>query len=326
MPTSQQAARFEPGFGQRALLTVDTEEEFDWDEDFSRDSYSLEHVKYLARFQEFCEGLAITPVYLVDWPIANYSYAIEILGDAVKRGKAEIGIQLHPWVNPPHEEVVSHFTSYAGNLPPALEREKFARLHEVIVKNFGTSPQIYRAGRYGLGPQTAQLLKDFAVPIDSSVRSGFDYRQGHGPNYSCHPITPYWVDEERHLMELPLTTVYWGMLRRQGSWLHPKMCKIPRLGGAMARLGLLEKISLTPEGVSVDEALRGIDMALDDQLDVLVLSFHSPSLMPGHTPYIRSESDLDDFYEWWRTIYAYLDQRGVKPVSVAELMQATVLD
>ena len=268
--------------------------------------------------------MGVTPVYLIDWPIANDPYAIEILSDAAKRGAAEIGMQLHPWVNPPHKEQVSAFTSYAGNLPVELEREKFARLHDLIAENFGLAPMIYRAGRYGLGSGTLDLLKDYGVAIDSSVRTGFDYRKGHGPNYMSHPLAPYWLDQENQLLELPLTSVYWGMLRRQGRWIYPVTCKIPRMGGALARLGLLERISLTPEGVSIEEALRGIDMALDDGLPLLVLSFHSPSLMPGQTPYVRNERDLDAFYDWWRAIYAYLGDRGVKPTNVAQLMSSIV--
>ncbi len=83
------------------------------------------------------------------------------------------------------------------------------------------------------------------------------------------------------MLELPLTTVFWGMLRRQGDWLYPLMWRMPAMRGVLARLGLLERIPLTPEGVSVEEAIRGIDIALDDGLPLLNFSFHSPSLRPG---------------------------------------------
>jgi hypothetical protein len=90
--------------------------------------------------------------------------------------------------------------------------------------------------------------------------------------------------------------------------------------GLFSRIGLLERISLTPEGVTAEEALRGIDMALDDGLPLLVLSFHSPSLAPGHTPYVRTEADLARLYDWFRRVYMYLEMRGVAPTSVAEIM------
>jgi len=319
-------ARFAPGWGQRSLLTVDTEEEFDWTAPFTPTEHRLDHVGRLAKFQLFCEGIGAQPVYLIDWPVATSPQAIEILGGALKSGKAEIGIQLHPWVNPPHDEQVNSYNSYAGNLPPALEREKFLRLRDLIAANFGTDPVIYRAGRYGLGPASVGMLREAGIAIDTSVRSNFDYSPDHGPDYRRKPLAPYWLDEPRGVLELPLTTVFWGVLRKQGDLLQPIIERYPRFGayfgGILARLSLLERIALTPEGVSAEEALRGIDIALDDGLPLLVLSFHSPSLLPGNTPYVRTEEDLDRLYDWWRTIYAYLDQRGVQPTSVAEIIKS----
>lgn len=321
-PRPGSKASFAPGFGQRVLLTVDTEEEFDWDGPFTRTEHGLRHVGRLAEFQTFCEQLGVVPVYLVDWPIATSAEAIDAIGPAIRAGRAEVGIQLHPWVNPPHEEEISARNSYSGNLPPELERAKFLMLREAIERAFGTAPAIYRAGRYGLGPATAEMLIDADVAIDTSVRTNFDYRDGHGPDYRGHPLEPYWVDGERLLLELPLTTVWWGMLRRQGRWVHPLTEKMPKLAGLFSRLGLLERIALTPEGVTAQEALRGIDIAIDDGLPLIVLSFHSPSLAPGHTPYVSTPEDLDRLYAWFRGIYAYLDRRGVRPTTVAEIMQA----
>jgi len=83
-----------------------------------------------------------------------------------------------------------------------------------------------------------------------------------------------------------------------------------------------EVACLTPEGVSVDEAIRGIDIALDDELPVLVFSFHSPSLGAGHTPYVRDADDLEALYDWWQRVFAYLELRRVPPTTVAEIMRA----
>jgi hypothetical protein len=304
------------------LLTVDTEEEFDWNGPFRAEGYGLSHVRSIAGFQEFCEGIGVSPVYLVDWPIANDPLAREIIGEAVGAGKAEVGVQLHPWVNPPHHEEVNTYNSFAGNLQEELEASKFRRLRDAIEAGFGAAPRIYRAGRYGLGPHTARLLSESGIAIDSSVRARYDYSEGHGPDYSRHPVTPYWTDPERKLLELPLTTVFWGLLRRQGQRLFPLTAKFPLLGGLLSRLGLLERIGLTPEGVSEEEALRAIDIALDDELPVLVLSFHSPSLAAGLTPYVRSEEDLDALYDWLRTVFAYLGSRGVRPTTIEEIMLA----
>lgn len=315
-------AKFAPGFGPRVLLTVDTEEEFNWRGEFSKSGYGLDHVTRLAKFQEFCENLGVVPVYLVDWPIATSQQAIEILRPAAAAGKAEIGVQLHPWVNPPHTEEVNDRNSFAGNLPYELERAKLLRLRDEIERAFGVNPLIYRAGRYGTGPRTAEILREAGIAIDTSVRSNFDYSAQDGPDYSAHPLVPYWVGSDRALLELPVTTVFWGMLRRQGPLIHRLARSQPKVRGLLTRLSLLEKIALTPEGVTLEEALRGIDIAIDDGLPVILLSFHSPSLAPGHTPYVRTEADLDRFYDWLRGVYAYLRQRGVAPITVSAIMDA----
>ncbi|MGI9375241.1 MAG: polysaccharide deacetylase family protein [Tsuneonella suprasediminis] len=325
VPPDGRQADFGPDFGQRSLLTVDTEEEFDWDAPFTRDRHSLNHVPDIAHFQQFCEKRGVVPLYLVDWPIVQSPAAVEILGSAVRNGQAEVGIHLHPWVNPSFEEEVNARNSYAGNLPPQLEREKFLLLRDAIAEKFGSEPLIYRAGRYGAGAATADLLRETGILIDTSVRANFDYRADDGPNYANHPLSPYWMDSERRLLELPLTTVYWGLLRKQGRALNPILDRIPHGRGVFSRLNLLEKIALTPEGVSVEEALRGIDIAIDDGLPLLVMSFHSPSLAIGHTPYVRNQADREKFYEWLDRVYAYLANRKVLPTSVAQIVQAVGL-
>lgn len=325
-PQSGQSAQFPADFGQKVLLTVDTEEEFDWDAPFQRTGYGLEHTRELARFQGFCEEIGAKPVYLVDWPITEAPDAIDVIGDAVSRGAAELGMQLHSWVNPPFDEQLNERNSFAGNLPPDLEAAKFHSLRDRIESVFGAAPQIYRAGRYGAGPNTARILSEAGVAIDTSVRPLFDYSAQGGPDYSAHPAQPYWTGERRDVLELPITSVFWGVLRQQGSLLHRLQRHVPTFFAAFSRFRLLERIALTPEGVTIEEAIRGIDIALDDGLPVLVLSLHSPSLAPGFTPYALDQEGVEAIYAWLRAIYAYLDQRGVASVTIDEILKAARSD
>ncbi len=321
-PSSASLAQFSEGFGQRVLLTVDTEEEFDWNAPFQRSGYGVDHVGELARFQAFCEEIGAHPVYLVDWPITQTPRAIEIIGAAAQRGAAELGVQLHPWVSPPFEEELSEANSFPGNLPRELEAAKFEALRTAVEDAFGTTPIIYRAGRYGVGSATASMLSDGGIAIDSSVRSLFDYSAADGPDFSDYPSVPYWLDDDRTLLELPLTTIYWGILRKQGKRLHRLQRHTPRFFAAFSRLRLLERVPLTPEGVTIEEAIRGIDIALDDELPVLVLSLHSPSLAPGFTPYVQDAEGVEAIYAWLRAIYAYLQQRSVRSARLPEILDA----
>ncbi|MDE2569867.1 MAG: polysaccharide deacetylase family protein [Sphingomonadales bacterium] len=322
VPADRDRVAFAPGFGQRFIVTVDTEEEFDWGKPLHRTEHELGHVPRIAKFQEFCEGHGVVPLYLIDYPVATDPVAAEILREPVAAGRAEVGVQLHPWVSPPFEEEVCEFNSFSGNLPEALERAKFHKLRDAIEEAFGATPLVYRAGRYGVGPRSAGILRECGIAIDTSVRAQFNYSGGGGPDFTHHPLAPYWIDRDAGLMEMPLTTVFWGPLRRQGRALYPRLWRAPRLRGLLSRLGLLERIALTPEGISADEAIKAIDIAIDDALPLLVFSFHSPSLDIGHTPYVKTADDLEQFYDWWRRAFAYLEQRSVHPASVREIIAA----
>ena len=321
-PPRSALASFDPAFGTRFLLTVDTEEEFDWSKPLAREGHGLDHVHRIEKFQKFCEGESVVPVYLIDWPIAQLKLAAEILRGPLREGKAEVGVQLRPWVNPPFDAESTPHNSFAGDLPQELERAKFTQLRDAIEENFEVAPAIYRAGRYGVGPNSAETLAEGGMAIDTSVRANFDYSAGGGPDFSHHPLAPYWLDDAKRLLELPLTTVYWDMLRRQGPWIYPALSQLGAMRAVLSRLGLLERIPLTPVGVTADEAICGIDMALDDGLPLLVLSFHSPSLRTGHTPNVRSDDDVDNLYDWLRRVFAYLEMRRVKPATVREIMAA----
>ncbi|MEO1487910.1 MAG: polysaccharide deacetylase family protein [Pseudomonadota bacterium] len=321
-PDLAQRAGFAEGFGKRAFLTVDVEEEFDWSAPFSREGHTLSTISHLERFQRFCEEIGAHPVYLLDWPVAGDPRAIEIIGDALSRGRADIGAQLHAWVNPPFCEDLSNKNSFAGNLPPELERAKFVALRDHIAAVFGRKPLIFRSGRYGLGPNTAAMLREEGVRIDTSVRSLFDYSAQDGPDFSDFPAHPYWLDPDRSLLELPLTSLYWGPLRHQGRHVHRLQRFIPNFFAGFSRFGLLERLALTPEGVTAEEAIRCVDQALSDGLEMMVLSFHSPSLAPGFTPYCASEADVEALYDWFARIYGHFDKRGVQSARLCDVLQA----
>lgn len=308
----------------RFWVTIDTEEDFDWAAPFARTGYGLASVPALAECQAYFERAAVRPIYLVDWPIVADDRAVAILGDAQDGGRCEIGAQLHPWVNPPHDEDVNESNSYTGNLPTELQRAKMTALRDAIQGRFGIAPIVYRAGRYGLGPDSAAMLAELGFRCDTSVRSGFDYRAGHGPDYRAAPLQPWWVRTgQGAMLEIPVTTVFGGLLGAAGPGVYHRVARNgTHAGAALARLGLVERIALTPEGIPAERACRAIDIAVEARLPVLNFSFHSPSLQPGNTPYVRTSADLDLFYRWWDVVLDHLARRGVEATTAAEILAA----
>jgi hypothetical protein len=306
----------------RFVLTVDTEEEFDWTKPFSREGHSTAHLKAIPRFQDMCAESGVRPCYLIDYPITQDAYGADLLSSYAHAGQAEIGVQLHPWVSPPFDEVVSAHNSYACNLPPELERAKLTYLHAAIVSETGVRPDVYRAGRYGAGVNTPQILKDLGISIDSSVRARFDYSSQGGPNYAQHPLNPYWIERDQ-LLELPLTTVFAGAMRSAGNVVFGEWFGSQAARSVLARSNMLERIALTPEGIPLEKALEGIDLALKEGVQVINLSFHSPSLAVGHTPYVRTAEQLDGLYKWFAGVFDHLQQSGVRPTTMDEIKAAS---
>ena len=308
-------------FGRRFAVFVDTEEEFDWSQPPTRDQHGTRAAESLPKAHKRLRAAGVSPVYLVDYPIASDRRCVATLRDYLERGECTIGSQLHPWVNPPFEEALTRANSFAGNLPPVLERAKLLHLTETIENNFGRRPTVYRAGRYGVGPDTARLLIEAGYEADVSVRALHDYSDEGGPNFSRFEPRPFRVGGGA-LLEVPLTAAYTGLLRRAGGWLYPAAARLPRAHGLLARAGLLNRVALTPEGMPLREVLGAVERLLDDGLMLFSISFHSPSVEPGHTPYVRDEADLAEFYAWWDGIFDLFARRGVESASMDDILAA----
>jgi hypothetical protein len=311
---------FSDAFGVRMAVFIDTEEEFDWDDDFSRHEHAVSSVPALRDGQKMFDGAGLTPCYLVDTPILQSATAVDILGLAAQEGRCDIGAHLHPWVTPPFDEVVSRRNSYAGNLPQAMERMKIRHVRDLILQRLDHNPRVYRAGRYGIGPNTLAILHDEGFACDTSVRPYFDYRDDGGPDFRWSGLNPSWVGPDETLIELPLTSIFVGRLGRLGKRFYGWSGATPSVRSLAARSNLIERIPLTPEGIPADKACRAIDVACDMGVRLLNFSFHSPSLAIGHTPYVRDAADLAAFYRWWDIVFAHCHRRGIQPASVDDIL------
>lgn len=321
-PLPQDRITLDPAFGTRFMLFVDTEEEFDWNAPFSRTGHGVTALPGMARGQAYFAAAGVKPIYVTDYPVIDCEAASAMMAQWVSDGTADIGAHLHPWVNPPHVEDVSAANSYVGFLPEAVERAKLEALCRRIEERFGQRPIAYRAGRYGVGPNSARSLSDAGFRLDSSVRSRFDYSHQHGPDFCGLPQTPYWAGPDRTLVELPLSTAFVGLLRGAGERLYRAAQSMGPLAGALSRARMLSRVPLTPEGISATEAIAAIDALIEEGVPVLNFSFHSPTLEPGHTPYVRDEADRTAFYGWWDAVLAHLAKRGVRAASLDQFLNA----
>jgi hypothetical protein len=283
------------------VVVVDTEEEFDWRQPLSGDNTSVSTVRHQLRAHRIFDTYGIKPTYVIDYPVATREEASRPLRELLEDGRCDVGAHLHPWVNPPFDEEVSVVNSYAGNLPRELEFEKLRWLTEAIADNFGVRPTVYKAGRYGVGPATSEILTALDYQIDTSVVPYTDMRRDHGPDFRHCAAKPYWFGPERNLLEVPETAGFSGRLAGCGWTLHQalrsQVGKTLHLPGLFSRLLLFERAKLTPEGVSHAEQRRLTERFIKSGHRVFTVSYHSPSLAPGHTPYVRDRSELTAFLD-----------------------------
>ena len=323
-----------PEWAPRLLVVIDTEEEFDWGAEFSRSNTSVRSMREIGRVQRLFDEYRITPTYVVDFPIVSQADGYRPLQEIHASGRCLIGAHLHPWVNPPFEESVNRTNSFPGNLPRALEAEKLKVLGEMISDRFGSKPIVYKAGRYGLGGHTLCTLAEQGYEFDCSVCPYLDSSHEGGPNYADWSSSPSWVGNDRQLLELPFTGGYAGHARRWGSIIHERASRPPlshfRAVGILARLDLVDKIYLSPEGFTTDEMIKLVQALYKDGLRVFTFAFHSPSVEPGHTPYVRTGEDLNEFLarcsEFFEFFMSKMGGVATTPLQIREeLVQAQKL-
>ena len=306
-------------FSFRFAVFIDVEEEFDWRRPPDRSARSTRAMTAFPSMHRRLVERGVAPICMIDYPIATDPASIDLLSCVAEDPRSAIGTQLHPWVNPPYAIESAPGDSFAGNLPIALEEAKLRLLTDTIESGFRTRPLIYRAGRYGIGPNTPMLLANLGYRIDSSVRARYDYRADGGPDFRDHDAH---ARQSGPIVELPLTTMFVGHAGAQGPALYNGSGRFLR--SFMARTGLLERIALTPEGMPIDRAIAAVDAALAEDVRLLIFSFHSPSLQPGNTPYVRTTGDLQRFHYWWTQMLDALERRGIRNASLNEIL--TTLD
>ena len=299
--------RWPDDFGRRFAIMVDTEEEFDWSRPPSREERSVAAIAALpsAHHRFAARGIAMT--YLIDHPVAADARARDTIAPLLVAGST-VGAQLHPWVN--HRSSSRRCPGQLrGNLATGVEAASWiacsTRSSRVRRRAADLSRGALRVGsrhaRAAGGTRHRDRHVDArAVRLHRRRRRRFQ-RDRRGAVWLAPGVA-----------ELPLSTISPGdgAGRKLASPAVGARCARTRV---MARAGLLSRVPLTPEGVPLREALEAVRRAIDDDVRLLNFSFHSPSLVPGHTPYVRDARDLAAFYHWWDAVLDLLDRLGVAP-------------
>jgi hypothetical protein len=286
------------------VLTIDTEEEWDWSGPFPQQNANVENIDKLPDFHSICDDLGIRPTYFVDYAVSDNANAVAKMQTFTAKGNCEIGAHLHPWCNPPYFGEVGEAESHVVNLPAEQVSQKLDVLIDSLETGFGIKPKSFRTGRWGIDKKVMALLVQSGINVDSSV-----YPFYKNEFFSCSGAStlPYWPDlndpfqhgSQDTLYELPVTV---GFNRPQfalANQIHTAFAKPPlswtRFNGLAWHTHLLRKTYLCPELSSTQDMLTLCDTVIQKGYPVLHMYMHSSSLLVNQNDLLGSENTPFDF-------------------------------
>lgn len=281
----------------RVLMTVDTEEAWDWSGPYPTTRYSIDHVPRLVSFQSVCERHGMRPTYFTNYAVMANDTARSTMLALAQRPGVEIGMHIHPWNTPPFvsEEPVAPRSTYLHTRPDGEIQAKLASTYEAFL-GAGLRPRSFRGGRYSTGGAIHRFLHSAGFVADCSIVPYTRWGEDGSPDFSHDGLMPRRIgrssDSAQPLWAIPQSA---GFTRAPfGLWagLHNAIEHSPlrrlRLIGAADRLGLVRRVWLNFEMGSVSDWMPFLLRLRRMQVPVVTLTVHSSSLFVGPGPYTRT--------------------------------------
>lgn len=287
------------------FITIDTEED-GWGR-FETSGHSVENVKQLPYIQEIFDRYEAFPTYLVTYSVIKDDRARQLLLDIFSRNRCEIGTHCHPWNTPPFKEELNERNSMLSNLPYDLVAQKIKTLHREIIESFRVIPRCFRAGRFGFNSNVAKIIHDLGYLVDTSVTPFIDWDIYEGPDYQEAPQNIYRFNPEAVLtarsdgclLEIPVTIGFlqnnFALRYRMMKLMSNSIVRNLHLMGILDRLKFLNFRWLSPEVSSGKDMVALVKTCLHQHCSHLCMMFHSTSLLPGESSFVRTQSDLESF-------------------------------
>lgn len=311
----------------RYCVTVDTEEEWDWASGFPTGPTRVTNIRHLPRFQEVCERHGAAVVYFVNHAVLSDPAATAVIQQLATRPNVEIGLHIHPWNTPPLAGTpsVPPRDSFLHNLH---WDEAKAKLDATLTafSTAGLKPTSFRGGRYSTSPQIQDHLRDRGLLADASVLPFTTWPDDGAPDFRDREPVPV-RRPPRHpgdaaLWELPLTLGYtrrpfakWDKIvtaAGRGVW------KALRAVGLLDRLGVVRKAWLNLENPAYPDPAAFVPVVAAEGLPFACFTLHSSSLLPGGSPYCRTEGDVERLLRTAEASLAAATRAGWRPTTVTQ--------
>ncbi|MEE2692505.1 MAG: glycosyltransferase [Pseudomonadota bacterium] len=302
----------------RMIVTVDTEEMFDWDS-FDQAPFAVAAPEGVDRFQIVCASFGARPLYFLTQPVIEDAASAAYFRYLQDRGAADLGLHLHQWTTPPYGAYDGEYYSWQCNLPAELQAEKLRQLGAAYERAFSRRARAHRAGRYGVDRGAYHAIAAAGIDLDFSPSAAFDFSKSGGPDFRAMGNWPFEVSTEHgNVFVTPVCGAHFipgvnmALPKRAAPGFNDSR------GGALH--SLIEPLRLSPEGARHKELAAMTRRFVAEDTPVLTFSLHSTSLTPGATPYARDEAGVDALLDACKRYFEFFTKEiGGEFISLDEL-------
>lgn len=305
------------------VLTIDTEPDNAWENHLNP---SVANVQELLRLQELLDKYGAKATCLVTYRVIQDDAAVNVLGQLVKHGGAEIGAHLHPWENLPLMDsgLDVRYETYPHELPLDVFEQKLACLTEAITQRVGR-PTSYRGGRWSLAAAHLPILERLGYTVDTSVmpledwrgtpgiprceggRGGIDYR--FAPPVPYHPSYDDVTREgDARIMEFPVSA---GFTRRVPPSVAYLWGHLPQpLKRCLQKLEIIRPVCAIPIEQQCGYLKRMLQIAVVEVAPVITIAMHSSELMLNGSPRSITPGRVNEVFQRIDEVLALLADNG----------------
>jgi peptidoglycan/xylan/chitin deacetylase (PgdA/CDA1 family) len=222
-----------------------------------------------------------------------------------------------------------------SNLSQDLQHKKMAVLRDAIDRHLNISAVSFRSGRWGYSQSVAANLAKLGFKVDSSITPFTDWTSVGGPDFSAAAPRAFRfsADDIFHelpdgeLTEIPVTIGYVGWLSSDMQWCNAVQSVVQRkrfararVAGILSKANVIRKVWLSPETSDAGEMIRLARRLQTQGYRFLNLTFHSPSLRAGLTPFVHTQQAEQRFWEKLRRFFSFARDSGIEAVKLSDAL------
>ena len=253
--------------------------------------------------QKLCDAYGVKPVYLISPAVMVDRQSVDFLR-SLDPATCELGAHLHG-------EYIGPMATYAGedfsgcdpsemqcHYAKEVEFAKLSNLTDKFIDLFGYAPKSFRAGRFGARGWTLTCLERLGYTHDTSVtpfRNWYDLVDFSNPG----SLTPYYPSRDdicapgdSSIVEVPVS------ITPELEWLRP-----------------------TPRFSDFEQCKRVIDWYEQHTAPTVLCSmFHNVELVPGKSPYCKTQEMCSDMLDTIEMTFQLLCSRSYQFSKLSEVI------